>query len=83
MLDESPAVFEALLKTDSALCPRLESLDRSLRSRAWGDAKVTSHHGITPTIQPANLARMSEQERQVYELIRSHYLVQFPPHHDV
>jgi DNA topoisomerase-3 len=25
---------------------------------------------------------MSEQERQVYELIRSHYLAQFLPHHE-
>jgi DNA topoisomerase-3 len=48
----------------------------------WSDAKVTAHHGIIPTTEPANLARMSEQERQVYELIRSHYLVQFLPHHE-
>ena len=57
-------------------------LDRLLHSRAWNDAKVTAHHGIIPTIEPANLARMSEQERQVYELIRSHYLAQFLPHHE-
>jgi DNA topoisomerase-3 len=53
-----------------------------LRSRAWNDAKVTAHHGIIPTTEPANLARMSEQERHVYELIRSHYLAQFLPHHE-
>lgn len=82
MFDEVPAVFDALLKTDPALRTVLGSLDRSLRSRAWNDAKVSAHHGIIPTTEPANLARMSEQERQVYELIRSHYLVQFLPHHE-
>ncbi|NWB10533.1 DNA topoisomerase III [Pseudomonas sp. D5002] len=82
MFNEAPAVFDALLKTDSALRPAFGSLDRSLRSRVWNDAKVTAHHGIIPTTEPANLARMSEQERQVYELIRSHYLVQFLPHHE-
>ncbi|UVL43168.1 DNA topoisomerase III [Pseudomonas sp. B21-040] len=82
MFNEVPAVFDALLKTDPALQPTFGRLDRSLRSRAWNDAKVTAHHGIIPTTEPANLARMSEQQRQVYELIRSHYLAQFLPHHE-
>ncbi|MCF5724037.1 DNA topoisomerase III [Pseudomonas syringae] len=82
MFNEVPAVLDALLKTDPALQPAFEKLDRSLRSRAWNDAKVTAHHGIIPTTEPANLVRMSEQERNVYELIRSHYLAQFLPHHE-
>lgn len=82
MFNEVTAVFDALLKTDPALRRALGSLDQSLRSRAWSDAKVTAHHGIIPTTEPANLARMSEQERQVYELIRSYYLAQFLPHHE-
>jgi DNA topoisomerase III len=81
MFDEVPAVLDALLTTDPALQPAFGKIDRSLRSRAWNDAKVTAHHGIIPTIEPANLAQMSEPERKVYELIRSHYLAQFLPHH--
>src|SRR5690606_22961162 len=42
----------------------------------------TAHHGIIPTTEPANLVRMSDQERHVYELIRSHYLAQFLPQHE-
>lgn len=82
MFNEVPAVFDALLKTDPTLQPALGRLDRSLHSRVWNDAKLTAHHAIIPTTEPTNLARMSEQERQVYELIRSHYLVQFLPHHE-
>ncbi|MCD9114846.1 DNA topoisomerase III [Pseudomonas alliivorans] len=82
MFNEVAAVFDALLRMDPALCPALGSIDRSLRSRAWNDAKITAHHAIIPTTEPANLGRMSEQERQVYELIRSHYLAQFLPHHE-
>ena len=82
MFDEVPAVLKALLTTDPALQSAFGRLDRSLRSRAWNDAKVTAHHGIIPTTEPANLAQMSEPERQVYELIRSHYLAQFLPHHE-
>ncbi|NMZ08977.1 DNA topoisomerase III [Pseudomonas proteolytica] len=82
MFNEVAAVFDALLRMDPALRPALGSVDRSLRSRAWNDGKVTAHHAIIPTTEPANLGRMSEQERQVYELIRSHYLAQFLPPHE-
>ncbi|WP_433861479.1 DNA topoisomerase III [Pseudomonas thivervalensis] len=82
MFNEVAAVFDALLRMDPALRPALGSVDRSLRSRAWNDAKITAHHAIIPTTEPADLGRMSEQERQVYELIRSHYLAQFLPHHE-
>ena len=82
MFNEVAAAFDALLRMDPALRPALGGVDRSLRSRAWNDAKITAHHAIIPTTEPANLGRMSEQERQVYELIRSHYLAQFLPHHE-
>ncbi|MBT2298191.1 DNA topoisomerase III [Pseudomonas fluorescens] len=82
MFNEVPAVLDALLTTDPALLSAVEKLNRSLRSRVWDDAKVTAHHGIIPTTAPTNLARMSEPERNVYELIRGHYLAQFLPHHE-
>ncbi|WP_244249267.1 DNA topoisomerase, partial [Pseudomonas aeruginosa] len=40
------------------------------------------HHGIIPTLEPANLSAMSEKEQAVYRLIRAHYLAQFLPHHE-
>ncbi|WP_250636956.1 DNA topoisomerase [Pseudomonas aeruginosa] len=49
-------------------------LDRSQRSRAWNDGKVTAHHGIIPTLERRSSSAMSEKELAVYRLIRSHYL---------
>lgn len=82
MLHEAPRVLEALLASDPSLRSILATLDRSRRSRAWNDAKVTAHHGIIPTLEPINLAAMSAKERAVYELIRTHYLAQFLPDHE-
>ena len=82
MFAEVPTVLDSLLKTDPSLRPITEQLDRSVRSRAWNDGKVTAHHGIIPTLEPANLSAMSEKERAVYRLIRAHYLAQFLPHHE-
>jgi len=82
MLAEAPAVLAALLATDPGLQSVLGRLDRAQKSRAWDDSKVTAHHGIIPTQEPANLSAMSEMELAVYRLIRGHYLAQFLPHHE-
>ncbi|MGR4897453.1 DNA topoisomerase III [Stenotrophomonas sp. LARHCG68] len=82
MFAEVPTVLDSLLKTDLSLRPIMGQLDRSQRSRAWNDGKVTAHHGIIPTLEPANLSAMSEKELAVYRLIRAHYLAQFLPHHE-
>lgn len=82
MLAEVPAVLDALLATDPSLRPLIHQLDRTQRSRAWNDSKVTAHHGIIPTLEPTQLTAMSEKERTVYGLIRAHYLAQFLPHHE-
>jgi DNA topoisomerase-3 len=82
MFAEVPAVLDSLLKTDPSLRPIMGQLDRTQRSRAWNDGKVTAHHGIIPTLEPANLSAMSEKEQAVYRLIRAHYLAQFLPHHE-
>ena len=82
MLAEVPAVLDALLATDPSLRPLIGQLDRNQRSRAWNDGKVTAHHGIIPTLEPANLSAMNAKELAVYRLIRAHYLAQFLPDHE-
>ncbi|HHG5367059.1 TPA: DNA topoisomerase III [Pseudomonas aeruginosa] len=82
MFAEVPTVLDSLLKTDPTLVPIMGQLDRTQRSRAWNDGKVTAHHGIIPTLEPSNLSAMSEKEQAVYRLIRAHYLAQFLPHHE-
>ncbi|KRW68027.1 DNA topoisomerase III [Pseudomonas sp. TTU2014-105ASC] len=82
MFAEVPTVLDSLVKTDPTLAPIMSQLDRTQRSRAWNDSKVTAHHGIIPTLEPANLSALSEKEQAVYRLIPAHYLAQFLPHHE-
>jgi len=82
MLAEVPTVLDSLVKTDPSLRPLVAQLDPNQRSRAWNDAKVTAHHGIIPTLEPANLSALNDKELAVYRLIRAHYLAQFLPHHE-
>ncbi|MGL4666503.1 MAG: DNA topoisomerase III, partial [Saezia sp.] len=82
MIADIPTVIAALTKTDPAIGALVGKLDTSIRSRVWNDKKITAHHGIIPTLEPANLSAMSEKELAAYKLIRSYYLAQFLPHHE-
>jgi len=82
MFSEVPTVLNSLLKTDAVLKPIIDQIDRNQRSRAWNDSKITAHHGMIPTLEPANLAAMNEKEQAVYRLVRAHYLAQFLPQHE-
>ncbi|HCA3884617.1 TPA: DNA topoisomerase III [Salmonella enterica] len=85
MREEVRAVLAALMQTDPSLKshPALAQLDTSLVSRIWNDKKITAHHGIIPTKQAGDLNRLSTDERNVYQLIRQHYLAQFLPQMEV
>jgi DNA topoisomerase-3 len=83
MLTEVPAVLSALAKTDPSIAPLLQKLDPNMRSQVWDDNKLTGpHHGIIPTTEAADISKMSENERKVYDLIRRRYMAQFMPHHE-
>ncbi|MFJ5299225.1 DNA topoisomerase III [Pseudomonas sp. NPDC088368] len=82
MLPEVPHVLSALLQIDPDLRSTVETLDTTLRSRAWNDKEAAAHHGIIPTLGVFNLASLTDKERAVYELVRTQYLAQFLPHHE-
>ena len=54
--------------------------DASFESRVWNDKKVaeSSHHAIIPTNNSnVNILAMSEQEKNVYDIVVKYYLAQF------
>lgn len=53
-----------------------------IKSRAWNDAKITSHHAIIPTINFCDLGRVSDTEINIYFLIAQSFIAQFYPNYD-
>ncbi|MCL2872291.1 MAG: DNA topoisomerase III [Betaproteobacteria bacterium] len=87
MLSDVPKIMGAILKTDptnTGLKNCISGLDLKLKSRAWNEEKVgeSAHHGIIPTDEAADVAAMSENERLLYQTIRSRFLAQFAPVHE-
>lgn len=80
---EAPQVLAALVASDASLHPLATQLNLQQRSRLWNDSKITAHHGIIPTRKTVDLTQMNDSERKVYGLVRSHFLAQFLPDHEV
>lgn len=71
---DAPRILQGLPAEYSRLAGQA---DTALRSAAWDDARITAHHAIIPTGQTPE--RLSERQRQVYDLIVRAYLAQFFP----
>ncbi|EDR6733866.1 DNA topoisomerase III [Salmonella enterica subsp. enterica] len=80
---EAPQVLAALVASDASLQPLATQLNLQQRSRLWDDSKITAHHGIIPTRKTVDLTQLNDSERKVYGLVRSHFLAQFLPDHEV
>ena len=70
-------VVNAITVNQQNLKEFLPQVTLSRRSSAWNDKKVSAHHAIIPTTRQANLALLSQQESQIYELASRYYLAQF------
>lgn len=55
--------------------------DKSIKSRAWNDKKISAHHAIIPTRVKADMSKLSLVERNVYFLIAQAFIAQFYPVH--
>ena len=55
--------------------------DVKMVSRAWNDAKISAHHALIPTTVPADLTKLSDEQKKLYLLVVKAYLAQFYPIH--
>ena len=75
---DAPGVLQAVGKFEG-MQDMVAACDSSRRSAAWNTGKVSAHHAIIPTQEPAK--GLSEREAKVYTLICRRYAWQFlPPH---
>lgn len=71
---EAPEVMERVFKN---LDIKVENMDYTKVSKCFNDDLVTAHHGIIPTNIGVDLKRLTEEERNIYEIVCKYYIVQF------
>lgn len=77
----APETISTIALNLPELLPQCNDTDSGLESAAWKNLKSTSQHGIIPTLQEHKVDELSENFRQVYELICRRFLLQFLPEH--
>lgn len=76
---ERETVTQSISKTASGLDGAVTGAELGLKSKAWNDSKVGAHHAIIPTSKYMSAERLTQDERNIYELIARQYLMQFYP----
>lgn len=71
---EAPEVMERVFKN---LNIKVKNMDYTKVSKCFNDDLVTAHHGIIPTNTTIDLKRLTEEERNIYEIVCKYYIVQF------
>lgn len=71
---EAPEVMERVFKN---LGIEVENIDYTKVSKCFNDDFVTAHHGIIPTNTIIDLKKLTEEERNIYEIVCKYYIVQF------
>lgn len=78
-LKQAPAIIDLLSKTNLPCAQQAKNADKSIKSKAWNDNKITAHHAIIPTEKSPENSQLNPFEKNIYLLIVRQYLVQFYP----
>jgi len=81
-LADRNTVIDAVASNCQPLSKAAQDADQSLKSAAWNNSKVEAHHAIIPTSRKMDASKLSQAERNVYELVARQYLAQFYPAHE-
>ena len=81
-LADKDTILEKLAALSAPFSTFAEKADRSIKSRAWNDKKISAHHAIIPTTVRPDYAALSEKEKNLYGLIARAYIAQFYPAQD-
>lgn len=75
--NESGDVLAAIVKNNPIFADLVANADKSIHSKTWNSEKTTAHHAIIPTLAVGNFESLSEDEKNVYNLIAVNFIEQF------
>ncbi|BCL74167.1 DNA topoisomerase (plasmid) [Vibrio nigripulchritudo] len=79
IFENTSDVFEAIRNTAQDLSRLIDDADREIKHRSFNTSKVEAHHALVPTHKDGSEIKISEQERNIYELICRRYIALFYP----
>lgn len=75
----APDVLAAVQANKPELAGAIAKCNTAQKSRAYDSGKVTAHHAIVPTEARADLSKLTQEQRNIYDMVTRVYLAQFLP----
>lgn len=79
LLNDAGPIVAHIGANNPALASAAQGANLSLKSGAWDDAKLGEHYALSPTGKPADLSKLSDKEKKIYQAVCERYLAQFYP----
>lgn len=76
------AVYNNIGNGDKQFLNVKQNIDKNIKSKIWNDKKISAHHAIVPTSEHKDIVKLSQTERDLYEIICKRYIAQFLPIHE-
>lgn len=77
--NDAPEIFSVMIQSDPVFGARISAAELTTKGRMFNDAKITAHHAIIPTVVTPNLAAMTDDQRMLYDAVRTAYAACFFP----
>jgi len=73
------STLDMLAEANLPLSEAAKKADKSLKSKAWNNSKVSAHHAIIPSEKSPKNITLNNFEKNIYGLIVRQYIAQFYP----
>lgn len=82
-LSEVKDVMSVIQNINADMTNIVNTVDFSIKSKAWNDKKLSAHHAIIPTANTQiDASRMTTDECKIYDLVCRSYVAQFYPNYE-
>ncbi|MEN6624267.1 MAG: DNA topoisomerase 3 [Smithella sp.] len=74
---DAKTIVQNLVSASDIFAPIIDSVNLSIKSRAWNDKKISAHHAIIPTTKPCDFASLTAIQKNMYAMVVRAYIAQF------
>lgn len=75
--NESGEVLDTIAQNNPMFKDLVANTDRSIHSKTWNSEKTTAHHAIIPTLAKGDFNSLTDDEKNVYNLVAINFIEQF------
>ncbi|HFG1585408.1 topoisomerase DNA-binding C4 zinc finger domain-containing protein [Vibrio cholerae] len=72
-------ILTAIAGTAEGLASATQSADTSIKHRCFNDERIEAHHAVIPTSKSGQGVKLSEGERNIYEMVAKRFIALFYP----